>query len=133
MSTSEKNSLLNQVGKVLCQAQTASGEMIGIAQVNLSLAPVGTELFVQPKDSRLTLEVLVANENAKHWKDSLSQTNARNKILRVKLARAQDMLRRTNEIIGPGRSQLRPRSSEVERCLDDLMKDITNHLQEIQI
>lgn len=30
--------------------------------------PVGTELFVQPKDSRLMLEVEVANENAAHHK-----------------------------------------------------------------
>ena len=129
----QKNSLLNSVGKAESFGKDLFPTGKTIAVFEASQVPVGTELFVQPSDSRLTLEVLVANDNAKHWKDSLSQTNARNKILRVKLARAQDMLRRTNEIIGPGRSQLRPRSSEVERCLDDLMKDITNHLQEIQI
>lgn len=43
------------------------GEMtIGIAQVDLNLAPVGSELFVTPSDKRLMLELEVANENAAH-------------------------------------------------------------------
>lgn len=66
--SNEKNSLLEPVGKVLCLAETPNGSMIGIAQVNASLAPVGSELYVQPKDSRLKLEVAVANENALHHK-----------------------------------------------------------------
>lgn len=90
-----KNSLLSPVGKVLCQAQTATGEMIGIAQVNLSLAPVGCELYVQPKDSRLKLEVEVANENALHWQEGLRKANITSAELRTEKYRLRDLLRST--------------------------------------
>lgn len=93
MSNNEKNSLLNPVGKVLCLAQTMTGETIGIAQVNASLAPVGCELFVQPKDSRLKLEVEVANENALHWQDGLRKANVLAAELRTEKYRLRDLLR----------------------------------------
>lgn len=95
MSQEQKNSLLDPVGKVLCQAQTAGGGMIGIAQVNLSLAPVGCELYVQPSEGRLKLEVEVANDNAMHWKHTLMTCQAQKKRLREalrKIASIQDNL-----------------------------------------
>lgn len=90
MSNQKKNSLLSPVGKVICQAQTATGEMIGIAQVDLSLAPVGCELYVQPKDSRLRLELEVANENAVHHKEECEKRG-------VWIHKARKLLRRAEE------------------------------------
>lgn len=77
MHTSEKNSLIAPVGKVICLAETANGGTIGIAQVNVSLAPVGTELYLQPSEGRLKLEVEVANDNALHWQEGVRATNHR--------------------------------------------------------
>lgn len=77
------DSMLNPVGKVLCQAQSATGGTIGVAQVNLALAPVGSELYVRPSEGRLTCEVEVANANALHWKAGLEQANIRNAELRT--------------------------------------------------
>lgn len=77
------NCNLNQpVGTVLCIAETAMGGRIGIAHVDANLAPTGTKLYVQPKDSRLNLEVEVANDNALHWQQGLRDANARNRIVR---------------------------------------------------
>lgn len=45
---------------------TSTGLKLTTACFLASDVPVGTELFVQPKDSRLSLEVEVANENAAH-------------------------------------------------------------------
>lgn len=102
MSNSEKNSLLNPVGKVLCLAQTMTGETIGIAQVNASLAPVGSELFVQPSVGRLKLEVEVANENALHWQDGLRKANVLAAELRTEKYRLRDLLRATTLLLGCG-------------------------------
>lgn len=102
MSNNEKNSLLNPVGKVICLAQTASGETIGIAQVNASLAAVGCELYVQPKDSRLKLEVEVANENALHWQNGLKKANILAAELRTEKYRLRDLLRATKLFLESG-------------------------------
>lgn len=41
--------------------------------------PIGTELFTHAKNSRLQLQVEVANENAQHWKKKLQEANERNR------------------------------------------------------
>lgn len=89
--------MLNSVGKVLCQAQSATGGTIGIAQVNLALAPVGSVLYVQPSEGRLTCEVEVANANALHWKAGLEQSNERNAENRMLLNRARQIMRQVKE------------------------------------
>lgn len=91
------DSMLNPVGKVLCQAQSATGGTIGVAQVNLALAPVGSELYVRPSEGRLTCEVEVANANALHWKAGLEQANERNAENRMLLNRARQIMRRVAE------------------------------------
>lgn len=45
---------------------TSTGLKLTTACFLASDVPEGTELFVQPKDSRLSLELEVANENAAH-------------------------------------------------------------------
>ncbi len=95
----EKNSVLKPVGKVLCVAQTATGGMIGIAQVDINLAPVGTELFVQPSEGRLKLEIEVANENALHWQKALRDANERITELRNEKYRLRDLLHATHILI----------------------------------
>ena len=97
MSNQEKkNSLpgdskLNPVGKVIC-AMPQDGVAIGIAQVDLSLAPVGCELYVQPSEGRLKLEVEVANDNAMHWKRGLKLQQERNRQIREDLRDARALL-----------------------------------------
>ena len=54
---------------------------------------------MQPKDSRLKLEVEVANENALHWKDGLQKANERNSNLRKRLAIAEALLGRVNKVM----------------------------------
>lgn len=90
-----EDSLLNPVGKVLCQAQAATGGMIGIAQVDLALAPVGSVLYVQPSEGRLTCEVEVANANALHWKAGLEQAHIRVAELRTVKYQLRALLRST--------------------------------------
>lgn len=65
MSDSKK-SLLSPVGKaVACQVVNGMTTMT-VAVFDASQVPEGSELYVQPKDSRLRLEVEVANDNAAH-------------------------------------------------------------------
>lgn len=85
---------------------------------------------MQPSVSRLTLEVDVANANALNCRNLLIEANNHKHLLRTELAKAQDLLRRTNDIVGPGRGQLRPRNNNMDRCLDDLQKDITQYFLE---
>ena len=77
------DSMLNPVGKVIAATDMWTQMPIGIAQVNLALAPVGSELYVRPSEGRLTCEVEVANANALHWKAGLEQANIRNAELRT--------------------------------------------------
>lgn len=109
----KKNSLpndskLNPVGKVLCEAMIATGGTIGIAQVNLALAPVGSVLYVQPSAGRLTCEVEVANANALHWQDGLKNANERNSTLRKRLALAEALLSRVNKVMSHKLTVYRP-------------------------
>lgn len=92
--TENKKSVLNPIGKVICAAQAATGGTIGIAQVDLSLAPEGTELYVQPSEGRLKLEVEVANDNALKWQNALGIQQERNKQLRDEVRQARELLRR---------------------------------------
>lgn len=85
------------MGKVIAAAQVATGGMIGIAQVDLSLAPVGSELYVQPSEGRLRLELEVANDNAMSWKRSLETQHTANTKLRQRCARLEALLRNLAE------------------------------------
>lgn len=91
----DKKSVLNPVGKVVCRLETPHGGTTGIAQVDLSLAPVGTELYVQPSEGRLKLEIEVANDNALAWQKALSAEQVRNKQLRTDLQEARALLQRS--------------------------------------
>lgn len=76
MSQEEKKSLLNPVGKVTTIKYNfpGIGEMtLGTALIDLSLAPEGSELYVQPSEGRLRLEVEVANDNAQNWRKRFEQ------------------------------------------------------------
>ena len=92
------HSLLNPVGIVakIPTGPMTRGEqtMIGIAHIDLSLAPEGTELFVQPSEGRLKLEIEVANDNALKWQDALKEQVARSTRLRCDLDKARTLLRR---------------------------------------
>lgn len=101
----ESKSVLSPVGIV---SSITTGPLIrggattiGIAHIDLSLAPVGSELYVQPKDSRLKLEVEVANDNALHWKDGLNKANERSARLRTELLKAKSMLRNIADYHAP--------------------------------
>lgn len=97
MSQEEKKSLLNPVGKVTTIQYDFPGigmMTLGTALIDLSLAPEGTELFVQPSESRLRLEVEVANDNATKWKKALNQQQDFNVQLRIDLREARALLRR---------------------------------------
>lgn len=126
MSNSEKNSLLNPVGKVLCLAQTMTGETIGIAQVNASLAPVGCELFVQPSVGRLKLEVEVANENALHWQDGLRKANVLAAELRTEKYRLRDLLRAVKLLLDTGNYECCDQPTQ--HNVDELQKLIEKEL-----
>lgn len=89
----QKNSLLNSVGKAESFGKDLFPTGKTIAVFEASQVPVGTELFVRPSDSRLTLEVSVANDNAQHWQQALREANAKNSKLRQSLNRTQKMLR----------------------------------------
>lgn len=93
MSQEEKKSLLNPVG-VVRKIQTYPSGTMGIAVVDLSLAPAGSELYVQPSEGRLRLEVEVANDNATKWKNALGAEQERNKQLRDEVRQARELLRR---------------------------------------
>lgn len=77
--TKEKNSLLNPVGKASPMPGTPAWTM---AIFEANTVPEGTELFVQPKDSRLTLEIQVANDNALHWHTAYKNLAERHSQLR---------------------------------------------------
>lgn len=69
----QPRSLLKPVGIASPLTGTPNWTM---AVFEKDLVPEGTELFVQPSDSRLCLEVEVSNDNAMHWKDRLEKANA---------------------------------------------------------
>lgn len=89
----EKSKLREPVGKVSTLLDPTTGKMTGVAIVNLDQAPEGSELYVQPNDSRLALEVEVATENALHWRDQLSKSQENYRAVRDSLREAQKMLR----------------------------------------
>ena len=91
------DSMLNPVGKVIAVTDMWTQMPIGIAQVNIALAPVGSELYVRPSEGRLTCEVEVANANALHWKDGLNKANERHAETRMLLNRARGLLRLVKE------------------------------------
>lgn len=103
MSNQEKkNSLpedsrLNPVGVVSAiqsYPQMRGGTTtIGVAHVDLSLAPVGSELYVKPSVGRLTCEVQVANDNALHWKEGLNKANIRTAEQRTEKYKVMAQLR----------------------------------------
>ncbi|MNQ24773.1 hypothetical protein D3C85_379770 [compost metagenome] len=124
---SDSNSVLRPVGKVICEAMVATGGTIGIAQVNLSLAPVGCELYVQPKDSRLKLEVEVANDNALHWQEGLRKANTRNSEVRSELRRCQELLRRVHSLVN--QNNVDPRTLAIGEELGGLMESIRKELE----
>lgn len=58
-----------------------------------SEVPIGTELFTHSKNSRLQLQVEVANDNAQHWKGNLQEQQKENKDLRNQLSLVNRMIR----------------------------------------
>lgn len=90
MSDSKK-SLLEPVG--IAQAMQGTNGGFTMAVFQASQVPVDCELYVQPKDSRLRLEVEIANENALHWKDGLSHANERCAQLRTDKFRLMDRVK----------------------------------------
>jgi len=124
---SDSKSVLAPVGKVIVAAQTATGNQIGIAQVDLSLAPVGSELFVQPSVGRLKLEVEVANENALHWQDGLRKANVRAAELRTQLYRTRDLLRQVHSLVN--QNNVDPRTPGIAEELGGLMETIRKELE----
>lgn len=114
------------VGKVICEAMAATGGTIGIAQVGLSQAPVGSELYVTPSDKRLSLEVEVANDNAQHWQDGLNKANARNTGLRKQLYRSRDLLRRVHSLVNQNNVDVRTPAigEELGGLLEQIRKEL---------
>lgn len=55
---------------------------------------MGTELFVQPSEGRLKLEIEVANDNVLKWQNALGVQQERNKQLRDEVLHARELLRR---------------------------------------
>lgn len=79
MSQEEKKSLFAPVGKAQ-KFRSMNGEVtMTLAIFDASQVPEGSDLYVQPKDSRLKLEIEVANDNALHWKNALGLANERNR------------------------------------------------------
>lgn len=81
----EKSKLREPVGKVSALFDPTTGKMTGVVIVNLVQAPEGSELYVQPNDSRLALEVEVATDNALHWREKLGEAHIANSKLREQL------------------------------------------------
>lgn len=95
--TQNKNSVLNPVGKA--QAILVGETMMSMVLCDQSLVPVGTELFVQPSEGRLKLEIKVANDNALKWQNALDVQQERNKQLRDKLIKALAFLQRAESLL----------------------------------
>lgn len=123
---SNKNSLLEPVGTV-SRVPDLEGRAIGICLVDLSLAPVGSELYVQPKDSRLKLEVQVANDNALHWRDGLIEANNRCAELRTELYRCRDLMRKAYALVN--QNNVDPRTPTIGEKLGGLMESIRKELE----
>ena len=124
---SDSKSVLAPVGKVICEAMVATGGTVGIAQVDISRAPVGSELFVQPSVGRLRLEVEVANENALHWQDGLRKANVRAAELRTQLYRTRDLLRQVHSLVN--QNNVDPRTPGIAEELGGLMETIRKELE----
>lgn len=97
MSQEQKKSLTLPVAVAEAMPGTNGGFTMAVFPADQ--VPVGCELYVQPKGSRLRLEVEVANENALHWKDGLQKANERNSNLRKRLAIAEALLGRVNKVM----------------------------------
>lgn len=54
---------------------------------------MGTELYVQPSEGRLKLEVEVANDNALKWQNALGIQQERNKQLRDEVRELQAFIK----------------------------------------
>lgn len=80
---------------------------------------MGSELYVQPKDSRLRLEVEVANDNASKWHGHLVEANARNRRLRLLLRRIQTLIQQDGVDF---------RTPEMREDADNFMADLRKEL-----
>lgn len=84
MSNQEKkNSLFQPVGKA--QAMTGTNVAWTMAVFEGSQVPVDAELYLQPSEGRLKLEVEVANDNALHWHNNLVATQGKYKLARMRV------------------------------------------------
>lgn len=88
---------------------------------------MGCELYVQPKDSRLTLEIQVANDNALHWKVALGKANIRNAELRTETYRLRDLLRQVHKLVH--QDNVDPRTPAIAEELGGLMETIRKKLE----
>lgn len=92
MSNQEKkNSLFQPVGKA--QAMTGTNGAWTMAVFEGSQVPVDAELYLQPSEGRLRLEVEVANDNALHWKEGLNKANIRTAEQRTEKYKVMAQLR----------------------------------------
>jgi len=87
---------------------------------------VGCELYVQPKDSRLNLEVKVANANALHWKKALQEANDRNHQLRQERAIYRALLTNVYNLVT--RNNVTLSTAAMTEALDDIMESIRKQL-----
>lgn len=69
---------------------------------------------MQPKDSRLKLEVEVANENSLHWQKSLREANERNHVLRKRVRQAEFLF---GKLVGGGIT------AELSNEISDFIRD----------
>lgn len=102
MSQQDKRSLLNPVGKVTTIKYNFPGigeVTLGTALIDLSLAPEGSELYVQPSEDRLRLEVEVADANASGWKKALEEAHDRIRKLRGRAMHLEAELKRARKLL----------------------------------
>lgn len=90
--TQNQHSLLNPVGKA--QSILVGTKTMTMVLCEPSVVPEGTELFVQPSEGRLKLEVEVANDNAQKWKACHQSQLEANSVILKKLSVARTLLRR---------------------------------------
>lgn len=107
----QPRSLLSPVGIASPLTGTPNWTM---AVFEKDLVPEGTELFVQPSEGRLKLEVEVSNENAIKWQSALKEQVARSTRLRCDLDKARVLLRRAASF------NLTP---ELQRDIDALLRE----------
>lgn len=95
MNQVEKKSLVAPVGKAMMLGLPILQTGKTIAIFDESQVPEGTELYVQPSEGRLKLEVQVANDNATKWRKLFEQQTDMSKKLLERLSTANAFIQDT--------------------------------------